>query len=131
LAAVWNGRIVSESTLSTRINAARSAIGDLLAGSGIRGRRVIRVAAGLWSPISAGIVGGESRCRWHGTLLPFTPIGQSVLGHIDRRWLPHLVQANGFRACRMASTIGEPPVDGPGHCATHVTFSVDLVKRQV
>jgi adenylate cyclase len=28
LAAVWNGRIVSESTLSTRINAARSAIGD-------------------------------------------------------------------------------------------------------
>jgi hypothetical protein len=34
----------------------------------------------------------------------------------------------------MASTIGEPPVDGPGHCATHVTFSVDLVldsKRQV
>jgi TolB-like protein/DNA-binding winged helix-turn-helix (wHTH) protein len=28
LAAVWHGRIVSESTLSTRINAARSAIGD-------------------------------------------------------------------------------------------------------
>jgi adenylate cyclase len=28
LAAVWNGRIVSESTLSTRINAARSVIGD-------------------------------------------------------------------------------------------------------
>ena len=28
LAAVWNGRIVSESTLGTRINAARSAIGD-------------------------------------------------------------------------------------------------------
>src|SRR5215467_1307229 len=28
LATVWNGRIVSESTLSTRINAARSAIGD-------------------------------------------------------------------------------------------------------
>jgi DNA-binding winged helix-turn-helix (wHTH) protein len=27
-AAVWHGRIVSESTLSTRINAARSAIGD-------------------------------------------------------------------------------------------------------
>ncbi len=38
-------------------------------------------------------------------------------------------------ACsNMASTIEEPPVDGPGHCATHVTFSVDLVfdsKRQV
>jgi adenylate cyclase len=28
LAAVWSGRIVSESTLSTRINAARNAIGD-------------------------------------------------------------------------------------------------------
>jgi DNA-binding winged helix-turn-helix (wHTH) protein len=28
LVAVWNGRIVSESTLSSRINAARSAIGD-------------------------------------------------------------------------------------------------------
>src|SRR5260370_13512400 len=28
LAAVWHGRIVSESTLSTRINAARSALGD-------------------------------------------------------------------------------------------------------
>ena len=28
LAAVWNGRIVSESTLASRINAARSAIGD-------------------------------------------------------------------------------------------------------
>src|SRR5882672_6117817 len=28
LSAVWQGRIVSESTLSTRINAARSAIGD-------------------------------------------------------------------------------------------------------
>src|SRR5580692_8811868 len=38
-------------------------------------------------------------------------------------------------ACsNMASTIGEPPVDGPGHRATDVTFSVDLVfdsKRQV
>jgi DNA-binding winged helix-turn-helix (wHTH) protein len=28
LAAVWSGRIVSESAVSTRINAARSAIGD-------------------------------------------------------------------------------------------------------
>src|SRR5262249_14336327 len=28
LAAVWNGRVVSESTLSSRINAARTAIGD-------------------------------------------------------------------------------------------------------
>ena len=28
LAAVWNGRIVSESALSTRLNAARSVLGD-------------------------------------------------------------------------------------------------------
>src|SRR5215831_13726801 len=41
LAAVWNGRIVSESTLSTRINAARSAIGD----SGEE-QRLIRTAHG-------------------------------------------------------------------------------------
>jgi TolB-like protein/DNA-binding winged helix-turn-helix (wHTH) protein len=41
LVAVWNGRIVSESTLSTRINAARSAIGD----SGEE-QRLIRTAHG-------------------------------------------------------------------------------------
>src|SRR5260370_8879220 len=41
LAAVWSGRIVSESTLSTRINAARSAIAD----SGEE-QRLIRTAHG-------------------------------------------------------------------------------------
>ena len=41
LTAVWDGRIVSESTLSTRINAARSAIGD----SGEE-QRLIRTAHG-------------------------------------------------------------------------------------
>jgi adenylate cyclase len=41
LAAVWNGRIVSESTLSTRINAARRALGD----SGEE-QRLIRTAHG-------------------------------------------------------------------------------------
>jgi len=41
LAAVWNGRIVSESTLGTRINAARSAIGD----SGEK-QRLLRTAYG-------------------------------------------------------------------------------------
>jgi class 3 adenylate cyclase len=41
LAAVWNGRIVSESTLSTRINAARNALGD----SGEE-QRLIRTAHG-------------------------------------------------------------------------------------
>ncbi|HEY2227535.1 MAG TPA: AAA family ATPase, partial [Xanthobacteraceae bacterium] len=41
LAAVWHGRIVSESTLSTRINAARTAIGD-----GGEEQRLIRTAHG-------------------------------------------------------------------------------------
>src|SRR6516164_6582966 len=41
LAAVWNGRIVSESTLATRVNAARNAIGD----SG-EDQRLIRTAHG-------------------------------------------------------------------------------------
>jgi len=34
LASVWSGRIVSESTLATRINAARTAIGDSALSSG-------------------------------------------------------------------------------------------------
>jgi hypothetical protein len=46
------------------------------------GRSVTRVAAGLWSPSGPVFVGEELRCRCHRTLLPFTPIGQSVLGHI-------------------------------------------------
>src|SRR5580704_4341399 len=48
--------------------------------------------------IRAAIVGEEPPYRWRRTLLPSTPIRQVVLVHIDRRWLPHLVQANGFRA---------------------------------
>jgi len=67
-------------------------------------------AAEYRSVLRAGIVDEEPRCRWRRTLLPFTPIGQSVLGHIDRRWLPHLVQANGFRACRRRRQI-----DRAGH----------------
>ena len=51
LAAVWNGRIVSESAMTTRINAARTAIGDsgnaqrlirTLRGRGIRFVGVVR-----------------------------------------------------------------------------------------
>ena len=46
--------------------------------------------------LRSGIVGEEPRYRWRRTLPPSTPIRQVVLVHIDRRWLPHLVQANGF-----------------------------------
>ena len=41
LAAVWKGRLVSESALTTRVNAARSAIGD----TG-EAQRLIKTAAG-------------------------------------------------------------------------------------
>src|SRR5205814_7245212 len=73
---------------------------DLLAGSRIMRPERDPGPGGALIPISAGIVGAEPRYRWRRTLLPFTPIRQVVLAHIDRRWLPHLVQANGFRACR-------------------------------
>src|SRR5205085_9500482 len=73
---------------------------DLLASSGIMRPKRDPGGGGALVSIKAGIVGEEPRCRWRRTLLPFTRIGQSVLVDIDRRWLPHLVQANGFRACR-------------------------------
>ncbi len=53
LAAIWNGRIVSESTLFTRINAARTAIGD----SGEE-QRLIRTAHGKGIRF-VGVVGEE------------------------------------------------------------------------
>jgi DNA-binding winged helix-turn-helix (wHTH) protein len=66
LAAVWGGRIVSESTLASRINAARSAIGD----NG-QDQRLIRTflrkgARGpgpLSSPPAASGWSASSRCR--------------------------------------------------------------------
>jgi hypothetical protein len=66
LGAVWNGRIVSESTLSTRINAARNAIGD----SGEE-QRLIRTAHGKDPLCRRGArggrdspqAGGDLRCR--------------------------------------------------------------------
>jgi DNA-binding winged helix-turn-helix (wHTH) protein len=51
LAAVWNGRIVSESTLNTRINAARSALGD--SGEQQRLIRTSRAIADASSPAPA------------------------------------------------------------------------------
>ena len=72
----------------------------LLAGFGIvRPERDPGCGAVPRSP--SGCVGGEEPpYRWRKTLLPSTPIRQVVLVHIERRWLPHLVQANGFHACR-------------------------------
>ena len=73
---------------------------DLLAGSRIMRPERDPGSGGALIPISAGIVGAEPRYRWRRTLLPATQIGEVVFVYIDRRWLPHLVQANGFRACR-------------------------------
>src|ERR1700738_36834 len=73
---------------------------DLLASCGIMRPKRDPGGCGALVSIKAGIVDEEPRRRWRRTLLPFTLIGPSVLRHIDRRWLPHLVQANGFRACR-------------------------------
>ena len=56
--------------------------------------------------ISTGIVGAEPGYRWRRT----TQIRQVVFVYINRRWLPHLVQANGFRACRRRRQI-----DRAGH----------------
>ena len=75
---------------------------DLLASCGIMRPKRDPGGCGALVSIKAGIVDEEPRRRWRRTLLPFTLIGPSVLGHIDRRWLPHLVQANGFRALRSA-----------------------------
>jgi adenylate cyclase len=58
LAAIWNGRIVSESTLSTRINAARSAIGD----SGEE-QRLIRTAHGKGIRFVGTVREGEETVR--------------------------------------------------------------------
>ena len=58
LAAVWNGRIVSESTLSTRINAARSAIGD----SGEE-QRLLRTAHGKGIRFVGAVREGEETVR--------------------------------------------------------------------
>src|ERR1700730_7433036 len=83
--------------------------------------------------IEAGIVGEEPRRRWRRTLLPFTPIGQSVLGDIDRRWLPHLVQANGFRALSSPATNrpGRTLEKGAGNLANSpAAFQISLTIRK-
>src|ERR1700732_2406556 len=98
---------------------------DLLAGSGIM--RPERDPGGGRAVVSirAGIVGEKPRWRWRRTLLPSTPIRQVVLVHIDQRRLPHLVQANGFRACRRGRQINRAGYQGkaqetsptrPRHC---------------
>jgi TolB-like protein/DNA-binding winged helix-turn-helix (wHTH) protein len=58
LAAVWHGRIVSESTLSTRINAARNALGD----SGEE-QRLLRTAHGKGIRFVGAVREGEETVR--------------------------------------------------------------------
>src|ERR1700736_5544892 len=79
---------------------------DLLAGSRIMRPERDPGRGGALLPISTRIVGAEPRYRWRRT----TQIRQVVFVYINRRWLPHLVQANGFRACRRRRQI-----DRAGH----------------
>ncbi|HEX3413245.1 MAG TPA: hypothetical protein VHT00_16115, partial [Stellaceae bacterium] len=74
------------------------ALFDLLAGSRIM--RAERDAGGYGAlfSIRSGTIGVEPRYRPLRTLLLATPMRQDLLVHVDRRWLPYLVQANGFRA---------------------------------
>src|ERR1700747_3272361 len=79
---------------------------DLLAGSRIMRPERDPGRGGALIPISTGIVGAEPGYRWRRT----TQIRPVVFVYINRRWLPHLVQANGFRACRRRRQI-----DRAGH----------------
>src|SRR5207248_10990492 len=82
--------------------------------------------------IKAGIVEEEPRRRWRRSLLSFTLIGPSILGHIDRRRLPHLVQANGFRACRRRrrNKSGKTPEKGTGNLAnSRAALQISLMIR--
>ena len=73
IASVWSGRIVSDSTLSTRINAARKAIGDngdeqrlirTVARKGFRFAGDVSEAAASAAPISApGCLAPTTRAR--------------------------------------------------------------------
>src|ERR1700730_14569495 len=58
---------------------------DLLASCGIMRPKRDPGGGGALVSIKAGIIGKEPWCRWRRTLLAFTLIGPSVLGHIDRR----------------------------------------------
>src|SRR5438874_5955093 len=83
---------------------------DLLASCGIMRPKRDPGGGGALVSISTGIVDGEPRYRWRRTLSPSAQIRQVVFVYIDRRWLPHLVQAKGFRACRRRRQI-----DRAGH----------------
>jgi DNA-binding winged helix-turn-helix (wHTH) protein len=59
IGAVWGGRVVSDSTLTSRINAARKAIGD----SGEQ-QKLIRTVARKGLPLSARCVSSSRAAKW-------------------------------------------------------------------
>jgi hypothetical protein len=86
--------------------------------------------AGLWPPSalalssakSRGTDGAEPRC-------PPPQSGKSFSFHIGRRWLPHLVQANGFRAVSSPATnrSGRTLEKGAGNLANSpAAFQISL-----
>src|SRR6185503_8167643 len=85
LASVWGGRIVSESTLSSRINSARSAIGD----SG-EGQRLIRTLPRK----GFRFVGRVREEEWPGRTLPAAEPPRPALALPDKPSIAVLAFAN-------------------------------------
>jgi DNA-binding winged helix-turn-helix (wHTH) protein len=69
IANIWDGRIVSESTLTSRINAARNAVADngkdqkLIRTIQRRGFRFVGAGARSWHPIAGWFVAVAEPCR--------------------------------------------------------------------
>ena len=84
IAGVWAGRIVSESTLTSRINAARKALGDsgekqafirTFAKKGLRFIASVRVSGDARTPSSPPEAQGQTREKPSIAVLPFTNLG--------------------------------------------------------
>src|SRR4051794_5174748 len=107
---------------------------DMDAGSRIMRPKRDAGGCGALLSISGGTIGTEPRYRSLRTLLLAAPTRQVVLVHLDRRWLPHLVQANGFRACRGRPTNRSDRTlkKSAGNLANSpAAFQISLTIRQV
>jgi adenylate cyclase len=102
LTVVWNGRIVSESTLSTRINAARSAIGD----SGEE-QRLIRTAHGKGIRFVGAVREGDETVRKLAAIFAADVAGYSrLMGHDEVGTLRRLTACRAILDERIAAHRG-------------------------
>jgi DNA-binding winged helix-turn-helix (wHTH) protein/pimeloyl-ACP methyl ester carboxylesterase len=106
IAGVWNGRIVSDSTLTSRINAARKAIGD----SGERQaliRTVVRKGFRFVGAVSDGATP--------------EPAKSGIEGRESRQTIQFCTAPDGVRIAY--ATVGEgPPLVKTGHWLTHLEY---------